>query len=194
MTEKKTEEKVKKEETKKEELLASETLKQTENIGKLPIREQQKQIQAQEKEKVLQLKEENKEDLEANLMRLQAEFDNYRKRTAKEMDERFEFGKMEFAKSQILFLDEFENAQNHFEGEGKKGILMLLANFKKSLISNGVREMECIGEKYDPYKHEVVMCQESEKEKETIIGVVKKGYYFNDKILRHAQVIISKKE
>lgn len=144
-------------------------------------------------EKVLELKEENRKDLEDDLVRLQAEFENYRKRAAKEMQERAELGKMEFAKSQVEFLDEFENALHHLDGEAKKGVLMLLANFKKSLSAHGVREMECMGQKYDPYKHDVLMQQESEKEEGTIVAVAKKGYFFKDKVLRHAQVVIAKK-
>ncbi len=141
----------------------------------------------------IQIKEESKQDLENDIVRLQAEFENYRKRTIKEMEMRAEFGKMEFAKSQIQFLDEFENALAHFEGEAKKGICMLMDNFKKSLTSHGVREMKCIGQKYDPYMHEALIQQDSEKPEGTIISVVRKGYLFKDKILRHAQVIIAKK-
>ncbi|MEW6528516.1 MAG: nucleotide exchange factor GrpE [Candidatus Micrarchaeota archaeon] len=136
---------------------------------------------------------ESKESLEQNLIRLQAEFENYRKRTVKELEIRADIGKMEFAKSQIQFFDELENALLHTDGEAKKGISMLIGNFKKSLALHDVREMDCIGQKSDPYMHDIVSQQDSEKPEGTIIEVVRKGYFYKDKILRHAQVIISKK-
>lgn len=168
----------------------------------------QKQLGA---EKPLVLKEESRKDLESDLIRLQAEFENYRKRAEKELAERTEMGKMEFAKSQIQFLDEFGNALNHLEGEAKKysgdvspeishffrenvkGIEMLLENFKKSLSFHGVREMECMNQKYDPYLHDVMLQQESDKPEGTVIAVVRKGYHFKESVLRHAQVIVAKK-
>ncbi len=162
--------------------------------------EQQKEISSGKKQAQLgaerppMLKEESKKDLESDLIRLQAEFENYRKRTQKEMEERMDLGKMEFAKSQISFLDEFEAALPHFKGEEKKGMEMLYSNFKKSLSTHGVREMECMGQKYDPYKHDVVLQQESEKPEGTIIAVARKGYFFKDRIVRHAQVVVAKKE
>ncbi len=163
-------------------------------------------------EKPLMLKEESRKNLESDLIRLQAEFENYRKRTEKELAERTEMGKMEFAKSQIQFLDEFGNALNHLEGEAKKysggvspeisyffrenvkGIEMLLENFKKSLSFQGVREMECMNQKYDPYLHDVMLQQGSDKPEGTVIAVVRKGYHFKESVLRHAQVIVAKKK
>ncbi len=144
--------------------------------------------------KIPELKEESRTDLENDLVRLQAEFENYRKRSEREMAERMEMGKMEFAKSQISFLDEFENALAHLNGEAKRGMEMLLSNFKKSLEVHGVREMECMGRKFDPYLHDVLMKQESGKSEGTVVAVARKGYMFRDKILRHAQVIIAAKK
>ncbi len=145
-------------------------------------------------DKTLELKPESRKDLESDLIRLQAEFENYKKRSEKEKSEMLEMGKMEFGKSQISVLDEFENAIAHLKGEEQKGIQMLLSNFRKSLSLHGVKEMECIGHKYDPYKHDVLMQQESDKPEGTIVSVVRKGYMFKDKVLRHAQVIIAKKQ
>lgn len=167
-----------------------------EELGKLQHEEKKGLAHEQQKElaqeKIPLLKEESRKDLEGDLIRLQAEFDNYRKRTAKEMDMRTELGKMEFAKSQISFMDEFETALSHFKGEERKGMEMLLSNFKKSLSMHGVREMECMGQKYDPYMHDVLMQQESDKPEGTIITIARKGYFFKDKVLRHAQVIVAK--
>ncbi|VVB98428.1 Protein GrpE [uncultured archaeon] len=169
-----------------------------EELKKLGQEQEKKEIPHEERKEIAQekhpaLKEESKKDLESDLIRLQAEFENYRKRTQKELGERAELGKMEFAQSQISFLDEFENAVSHFKGEEKKGMEMLLSNFKKSLSAHGVREMESMGKKFDPYLHDVIAQQESEKPEGTIVAVARKGYYFKEKVLRHAQVIVAKK-
>ncbi|MFA5077610.1 MAG: nucleotide exchange factor GrpE [Candidatus Micrarchaeia archaeon] len=140
------------------------------------------------------LPEESGKELEEDLVRLQAEFENYRKRTQKEMGERKELGKMELAKSLLSTVDEFENALGHLKGEEKKGMEMVLANMRKALEKEGVREMKCDGEKYDPYMHEVVLQQESERESGTVLQVARKGYLFGEKVLRHAQVIVAKKK
>jgi molecular chaperone GrpE len=133
-------------------------------------------------------------ELEEIVKRLQAEFDNYRKRTATENAKRAEDGKMEFAKEMLHFADEFENALSHLKGEEKKGVEMIYRSFVKTLDNQGVREMNCAGQKYDPYLHDALKSEESGKPEGTIIGVVKKGYYFRDMVLRHAAVIVSGKK
>ncbi|MDD5337122.1 MAG: nucleotide exchange factor GrpE [Candidatus ainarchaeum sp.] len=147
-----------------------------------------------EMEKKPGLPEESGKELEQDLIRLQAEFENYRKRTQKEMNERKELGKMELAKSLLGVVDEFENALKHLDGEGKAGMEMVLANMRKVLEKEGVREMKCDGQMYDPYKHEVIAQQESEKESGVVLQVARKGYLFGDKVLRHAQVIVAKRD
>ncbi|MBU0585934.1 nucleotide exchange factor GrpE [Candidatus Micrarchaeota archaeon] len=142
----------------------------------------------------LELKEESRKNLESDLIRLQAEFENFRKRCEKEMKESNEKGKMQFASSLLSFMDEFENALIHLKGEDLKGMQMLFGNFRKIMNETGVREMECIGEKLDPYQHDVLMQEESEKPAGTIVKVLRKGYYFKDKVLRHAQVAIAKEK
>jgi molecular chaperone GrpE len=128
------------------------------------------------------------------LKRLQAEFENYQKRTAKEYLERMDLGKMELAKSMLNVADEFEHALNHLKGEEKKGMEMIFHSFMKSLVQQGIRPMECIGKKYDPYNHDVINQQVSDKEDGIILAEAKKGYYYKDKVLRHAEVVISKKK
>lgn len=167
--------------------------------------EKEKEIPAEEKKEIehkepLELKEESRKDLEQDLVRLQAEFENFRKRCEKEMRESRELGKMELAAAQLTFLDEFENAIEHTKKakletgnrELATGLEMLFTNYKKIIENAGVREMKCAGEKYDPYKHDVFMQEESEKAPGTITKVLRKGYMFKDNVLRHAQVAIAK--
>lgn len=128
------------------------------------------------------------------MKRLQAEFENYKKLVASEYSERMDFGKMEFAKEILPFADEFENALQHVRGEERKGIEMIFMTFVKSLNQLGIRQMECNGKKFDPYLHDAIKQEESDKEDGTIIAVLRKGYYYKDKVLRHAAVFVSKKK
>ena len=75
----------------------------------------------------------------------------------------------------------------------EKGLEIITKNFKKLLEEEGVKPMDCVGEKFDPYQHEVLMVQETDDVPEnTILEELDKGYHFNDNILRPAKVIISK--
>ena len=140
------------------------------------------------------LKEEGRENLEGDLLRLQAEFENFKKRCEKETRESREYGKMEIVIAQLSFIDEFETSLSHLKGGELAGMKMVFENFKKILHSHGLREMECLGKKYDPYKHEAILMQESEKEPGTILEVARKGYMFKESVVRHAQVIVAKKK
>ena len=81
------------------------------------------------------------------------------------------------------------------QGESiKKGFEMLVKNFQKLLDEEGVKPMNCQGQKFDPYKHEVKMVKiDNNLPENTIIEELSKGYYYNNEVLRPAMVIISKK-
>ena len=83
------------------------------------------------------------------------------------------------------------------QNEGKddelaKGIAMIYTNFIEALKKEGIEEIDAKG-RFDPYKHEIVMTKESEKEDGTILEVVKKGYALGGLLIRPASVIVSKK-
>lgn len=152
--------------------------------------EREKQISHEEHKLLTEAKA---KELEETVMRLQAEFENYQKRSRKEYEERFDLGKMDFAKSMVDFADEFENALKHMKSDERKGVEMIHASFLKSLSSHGIRTMDCIGQKFDPYLHDVLSALPSDKPEGTILETVKKGYYFKDRVLRHAAVVVAKK-
>jgi molecular chaperone GrpE len=156
-----------------------------------PAKEDEKLL-AKEKEELLP-KADYKE-LEDTVMRLQAEFENYQKRSRKEYEERFDLGKMDLAKAMVDFADEFENALKHMKGEERKGVEMIYASYLKTLSAHGVRPMECIGQKFDPYLHDVLSALPSDKPEGVVLETVKKGYYFKDRVLRHAAVVVAKKK
>jgi molecular chaperone GrpE len=134
-------------------------------------------------------------EMKETMLRLAAEFDNYKKRTNKEIIEAGMIGKANLAKDLLPVLDEFQLAMTAMEKtEDKdmlKGIKMLYSNFMDTLKRNGLSEIGCEG-RADPFRHEVVMVKESKEKEGTILEVVQKGYEFNGRMIRHASVIVAK--
>lgn len=133
-------------------------------------------------------------ELKENMLRLAAEFDNYKKRVKKELDNAEKNGKMILIKDLLPIVDEFELAMlaiGSADDNVGKGIEMLYSNLMDQLKKEGLKEVDAKGI-FDPYKHEIVMVRESEKKEGTILEVVKKGYTFDDRLLRPSSVIIAK--
>ena len=134
-------------------------------------------------------------ELETLLKRVQADFENYKKFVEKEREEVAVRAKAAFAQKLLGTVDELEIALQHTHNakneEMTKGIKMLHTNFMKALHSEGLKEIKCDGEKFDPYLHEAVRTQESDAEEGKIIEVMKKGYMFKDKVIRHSMVVVS---
>jgi molecular chaperone GrpE len=135
-------------------------------------------------------------EMKDRLLRLAAEFDNYKKKTAKDMDSAKNVGKAELIKKLLPALDEFELALYAFsnsdsEKSNAKGIELVFSNIADALKNAGLKEIDAKG-RYDPYKHEIMMIKESKEPEGTIIEVVRKGYYFNEIMLRPSSVIVSK--
>ncbi|MGC8670049.1 MAG: nucleotide exchange factor GrpE [Candidatus Micrarchaeia archaeon] len=153
-------------------------------------------------------KEASEEDFKEKFLRLAAEFDNYKKRIKIDMDSAKKIGKAELAKSLLPVLDEFElalialnNSRTKKDSDAEenaqdysivKGIEIVYSNLIDTLKRNGIKEVDTSG-KFDPYKHEIIMVKESEKEDGVILEVIKKGYVIDDVLIRPASVIISKK-
>lgn len=158
--------------------------------------EEHKEIAGHEKLKELPSSDRLNE-IEEQLKRLQAEFENYKKRSGKEREEFATNAGASMVKRLLPVLEEFELAVSHAkakhnEDEVVKGFGMVFSNLKLLLEKEGLREMNCEGESFDPYKHEAVRSEESDVEERRIIGVVRKGYFFKDRVLQHASVIVSK--
>lgn len=138
--------------------------------------------------------DENAETRE-KFLRLAAEFDNYKKRTANEVSAAKRMGIAEIMKPLLGVLDEFELtliAVNGSKDERMiKGIEMLYSNFLEVLRSFGLKEIEA-DSTFDPYKHEIVLTREADSKPGTILEVVKKGYMLDERLLRPASVIVAR--
>ena len=131
--------------------------------------------------------------LKDRMLRLAAEFDNYKKRVSKELSASSDKGRADIIAKLLPVIDEFELAISSMDAtqDQVKGIGLIYSNFISVLKSAGLETVEVSG-RYDPYKQEIVLAEESDKEEGTVLKVVRKGYMFDDMLLRPASVIIAK--
>ncbi len=130
-------------------------------------------------------------ELTDTLKRLQAEFDNYRKRTEKECKFTRELEKKDMIIKILPIIDYFEMALKNKGKEGfEEGVEMIYSQLITILENEGLKPMkeEC---EFDPTKHEAIMKEKSEQPENNIIQTIQKGYLFKEKVLRQAKVKIS---
>ena len=157
---------------------------------KEPIRVEEKKEQP-EKEKE-RTKEEEYLD---HLKRLQAEFENYKKRTQKEKEGLIKHANTELILEILKIIDDFERALPEIKDEHtKKGMAMIYERLMKILKEQGVSQIPSTG-KFDPAKHEVIIqVTDTDKPDGEIVDELKKGYYLGSMVIRPSVVSISKKE
>ena len=138
-------------------------------------------------------------ELNNSYLRLNAEFDNYRKRTLKEKAELLKSGSERVLLDIIAVVDDFERALDNISKTEdidavKEGIDLIYSKFSNFLTKHGVKEIETIGHAFDTDKHEAVTTipAQSEDDKDKIIDSIQKGYTLDDKIIRYPKVIVAK--
>ncbi len=132
--------------------------------------------------------------LTEHLQRLQAEFENYQKRTLKEHEQLRQHASATLVAKLLPTLDEWEHVLTQVKDKhSHEGLSMLYKNLKALLESEGLVEMDVsAGSLLDPYRHDAVQQQDSAFAEGCIVSVLKKGYLFKERVLRHAVVIVSK--
>lgn len=144
----------------------------------------------------LEKAEESIASLSDRLMRTAAEFDNYKKRSAKEKNEIYGNAVCDTVAKLLPVLDNLERAtissEQTLNPEAMlEGIKMVKKQFADALADIGVAPIESVGEPFDPEKHNAVMTEESDKDENTVIEEFMKGYTYKDKIVRHSMVKVS---
>ncbi len=157
--------------------------------------EEKKEFSPEELQVELQKLQEENEELKNRLLRLQADFDNYRKRVRAEKEELIEFANQELIKKLLPVLDNMDRACSSSEQsvEGiREGLEKIAKQFKELLEKEGVTPIECEGEPFDPNCHEAVLCEEgSEHPSNTVVQELQKGYRMKDKVLRPSMVKVA---
>jgi molecular chaperone GrpE len=145
------------------------------------------------KDDSISLDEQLKHEKDKNL-RLFAEFDNFRKRTAKERIELFSTASQDIMTSLLPILDNFERAFKLNEPEENDGMLLIYNQLKAELEKKGLKEIEDpIGKELDTDFHEAItnIPAQDKKQKGKIVDVIEKGYLLSTKVLRYAKVVVA---
>ena len=129
-------------------------------------------------------------------VRLLAEFDNYKRRTQEERIKLFKYAGEELAKAILPILDDLHRTLES-DGKGKArsildGIELIVLKLDKTLEDQGIVPFDSIGQNFDADLHEALMSEKSDKGDNVILKEFEKGYKYNDKILRHSKVVVSK--
>jgi molecular chaperone GrpE len=136
------------------------------------------------------------QEINEKMVRLQAEFQNFKKRTEKEKANLYKFANEKLFVDLLPLMDNMERALASTES-GSDGIVEGLKMIKKSLdelfTKNGVEAIESIGQAFDPELHHAVMSDDSDDhDSEHVIEEFQKGYKLNEKVIRHSMVKVSK--
>jgi molecular chaperone GrpE len=141
--------------------------------------------------------EEKLAEMQDKYIRLSAEFDNYRKRTLREKIELSKYASEELLRKIIPIMDDFDRAKSHMESATdceamKEGMDLIYNKFAEFLKQSGIKEIEALNVPFDVDLHDAVAkIQVKEEEKKgKVVDVVLKGYYLQDKILRHSKVVV----
>jgi molecular chaperone GrpE len=135
------------------------------------------------------------EELLTKLKYAQAEYENYRKQVAREMEMVLKFAHEALLVRLLPVLDDFDAALANLDGETAQGVRMVHDHLVKALGEGGLQEIRAEGERFDPYVHDCVQrVPDSGLVDGMVKQVVRKGYRLQERVLRPAQVIVVKNE
>ena len=134
------------------------------------------------------------EELIDTLQRVQAEFENYRKRAARDQENLVARAHERLVRELLPVLDDLERAleaaEKHEEGKLEEGVRLVHRALADALAREGLAEVEVDG-KFDPHVHEALLTQPSDHEEGSVIDVLQKGYRLGDRVLRPARVVVA---
>ncbi len=156
---------------------------------------QSQEEQQPESEEQVETLQEPVEDYKRLLQTVQADFDNYRKRSLTMLSEAKLDGQINVIMRVIPALDSFKKAKEMIDDENVlKGIEMIENSLLDSLKTFGVTKIDCLGQKFDPNLHNAIMVKnDNNLDDDIVCEVYQDGYKLNDRVIRYSQVIINKK-
>jgi molecular chaperone GrpE len=138
------------------------------------------------------------EEQKDKYLRLFAEFDNFKRRNAKERIELIQTAGKDVIVSLLEVLDDCDRAEKQMEesddvAANKEGVQLVFTKLRNTLQARGLKTMESINTDFDVEKHEAITeIEASEKQKGKVVDEIVKGYYLNDKLIRFAKVVVGK--
>jgi len=158
------------------------------------VKQETKQEEVKTEKTELELKQEELDDITDRYKRVLAEFENFKKRSSKERESLYSSILGDVVEVMLPVVDNLENAAKvETQDENyKKGVEMVLKQFKDVLKSKGVEEIKTVGETFDPTLHEAVSSIQDENlgEKE-IAQEYRKGYKIGNRVIRHSMVVVA---
>lgn len=158
---------------------------------------QTESIEGENSSAELEVLRKEKEELLERLLRVQAEYDNFRKRTQKEKEADRKYKSQSVVTELLPVLDNFERAldmkpEEEAESGVFEGLEMVYRQMKEVLEKEGVEEIKTTGEPFDPHVHQAVMQVEDENyESNVVIEELQKGYRLKDRVIRPAMVKVN---
>ncbi|MBF0474764.1 MAG: nucleotide exchange factor GrpE [Deltaproteobacteria bacterium] len=147
----------------------------------------------------LAAKEEEAKSNYDRLLRVSAEFENFRRRSEREKVENIKFANEEIIKKLLPIVDNLERAVDHARNEGMPdnlmaGIVLTLNELNGLLEKFGVKSVSAVGEKFDPQFHEAIAQEvNNTQEDNTVVKEYERGYLLHDRLIRPAKVVVSKR-
>jgi molecular chaperone GrpE len=168
----------------------------TEKAERKPTRTELERLVLSLEERAALLEKERDEHLD-DLKRVAAEFENYRKRVARDQESLVARAHERLVKELLPVLDDLERAlqaaEEHQEAKLEEGVRLVHRELEEALAKEGLVEIETNG-RFDPNVHEALLTQPSEKDDGAILEVLQKGYRLGDRVLRPARVVIAQGE
>ena len=148
----------------------------------------------QVEQQVEQQEETEQQPDDDRLLRLAADFENYKKRAARERQEYVQLANERLIGELIPILDDLERAlaaaEEHQEAQLEEGVRLVHRSLAALLQRHGVTPIETEGQ-FDPYQHEALLSQPSEAEEGSVLDVVQKGYKLGERVVRPARVVVA---
>ncbi|NLN05475.1 MAG: nucleotide exchange factor GrpE [Clostridiaceae bacterium] len=185
-----------------QDMVEDEVCDNTTSVGQEEVAEEMEKEMETEDEEKTQLKKQIEDmnaycsEMKDKMLRMAAEFDNYKKRTSREMDNIYTDAKCDTVKNILPVIDNFERALETGVCEScssyKQGVELIYKQLMDILSSMGVEEIKALGEKFNPDFHNAVMHVEDENASANeIVEVFQKGYKLNDRVIRYSMVKVA---
>lgn len=144
---------------------------------------------------IIESKDKEIEDIKDSLIRLQADFSNYKARVEKERSDIIKYASEDLMKEILPVIDNFERALDSMDNDNSyyEGVQLIYKQILDVLSNNGLKEIIAEGEVFDPNVHHAVIMEESDdQDSETVKEVLQKGYTLNEKVIRPSMVKVVK--
>jgi molecular chaperone GrpE len=161
--------------------------------NEIDLTENKKKLE--EKDKIIEEQQEKIEDYHSQLQRMQADFENYKKRSEKDLSEYIRYANENLI---LKILDTYEDLGRALKSGNpadlKEGVEIIYQKLKDTLEGEGLQEICAEGEKFDPFKHEALMVEDHQDyDNGTVIEELGKGYTLDSKVIKYSKVKVCKK-